>query len=549
MRSRTAWLATVLLLAACSSSRVAVSSTTASSTTTSAPLERPIVDPDDFEVGDLTDTEPLNWSTTLSSPLRFVDMVEVGSRSFVVATDPDTGGAYTWSSVDGLSWSDHGNVAPPSGGTVGAVGSDGRHLLIALEAPPGQGPIVLMTEDGESWSAEQIPFDPDNPLAVFAVDSIGGIDTVTVVAGRAHPDPSSMIADKLEASGLVGSELLAESSFSFREVGSDVAIEWTGPFGFKLAKSSAAEIGMTTREQQWMLAEDFSTAMDVWARTSGGVWQPSRIDGAVSVLSLFGSTGGEIFATGATGTGVAMWSTFEGLSWEKMPFAERPLAATHFGNRLIGLSLVGESDVLVSDDGSSWERTDLQLHMPALPDFFVTFLAGSDHGVVATMESFQTDFTGKDELEIPSIVKGDLRIFGQTGGVSIFEGEIGDENSIQHDFFASASTFDERMLTDLESETLTFLRSDGTELVTLGLNELEDLWQRFQRLPDRFDHVTLHAALGFSTDASTWSLWDIGDLLESTDLLDIGLAEESVIIALATEPGFDVRTAQPGTSS
>lgn len=559
MKRRIAAILMSLVYSACTSAEPPTLdvTTTIGTQTSISSVTRPLVDPANWTMDQFVDSEALAWDRAFQTDRVPIGFASVGGTTFVMATSPRDGGLWIWSTTDGLAWRDHGEVVP-SGDVIGAVGSTDRELLVVTAEGPGAEPHVLRSRDGTTWDRGDVPFDPSNPLLVFRPAAIGGSQGLTVIAGSTVLEPGELIARRF------GNQYPAEVDAAFLgvswdESGGDINVRLTAPPGFTIAEATATELGLTEREKSWLTDSVRSPELSLWIQSSSGdPWQPGILRDARTANSIFDSSDGEVFlATGSpagspTGSG-AVFRTFDGFSWERLTSAERPLSASRGGDFLVGPSATGgDSDVLVSGDGLEWMRTHLNNRFPRAPVFTITYTAGGSAGVVATVESF--DWTYREEDTVgsgrPTLEKDGLTvaitdlIFGPNGlidgpnKVAVYRGE---RNEVEPYLFAISGPPERDDLSiDVATETITFRDDDSEELVAVAFGEMDDLLYRTLAPTRHFTRAHSHA-LAYSTDTTTWTLWDLAELVGENGIADVGLAGDRALVAVDHgDSGFEV---------
>ena len=539
-RAFVAAIAFALLTGACTSSD-AVSTTTTGPPTTSSTVAttRPVVDPDDFSMDQLTNGETLEWVDAYSSDLVSVDVLSLAGSVYVLATSPVDGGLQGWRTSDGSTWEELGQLVP-AGSQIAATGTTGDRILVSTSPGPGELPEIYSTSDGVAWEVEEIPVEIDNAFAQFDTMALGGDESLTVVTGERTVNVMSVVGKRLAQIALEDFEITRES-ISWQPSGDDNLYKLVGPMSFVIASGRGADIGFSGQDLE-MLHEPSGDSIDLWIKPTGGVWQSSSLNGT-DVFSIASLPTGELVATGLIGQqGVGMWTSFEGLTWELAGFVERPLSLTPWQDVLIGPSSGDHGDLILSRDGSTWERTGLTQNFPAVPDWFVTHVGAEDSGVVAAVQSFDFPERGPNaEFEPPAIRRDGLTVTPNSAGIDI---AVDGSDDVVYSFFSTNPSIEDSLKIDLDAGTFTLFTPEGEKLLALTIDELwalEDEWNRI-----RFEAEVLGQALAFSPDTENWTIWDLRDIEEGIHPDFVALAGESAIVVASDgtgAPGFQVWTA------
>lgn len=528
-----------LLLVSCTSAEPTETTPPQSSTVVTTP-SRPEVDPDNYTMDEIVDGAPLDWRSSFSSDLRFLDIVRVGNTILVLATGTDGRGLWAWSSTDGLSWDELGQVVADDA-AVGVVGSTGAEVLISTVEAPGQGTAILRSADGATWTEEPLP-DPDNPLLVVEPMALGGSPSLAVVAATSHLDARQLLAERLASILPAGSDLSA-IGLAWDEKVDEIVFRVLTPLGFVAAELTGEQLALTDAERAWLVDEPSETALDLWVQSSGGQWEPWALEGVTKAFDVFDLADGEVFISGESpaptpsGSSLSMWRTFEGFSWDRVNTPDRPLVVDPWGERRIGPSATGESDLLVGDDFGDWARTDLALRFPVVPEWFVTHAAGEESGVVAGVESGSTVLSGFAQLTLEK--DGWTLVAERPGQILLFD----TAQESFHEYHGGGSSVVENLSIDLPSQTVTFRDENGADLVTFTFAELSGPVGTSVSGSIGYDRH----ALAYAPDASSWTLWDLEDVVGVRTLGAIGLAQGRAIVAVVDPTaGFEITTAQVG---
>jgi hypothetical protein len=511
---------------------------------------RPEIDPYNWTLDEIVDGGNLRWKQAFDADLVPLRFVFVNDTLFFAATSQRDGGLWVWSTADGLTWRDHGEVVP-AGERIGAVGSNGSELLVVTLARSGLEPQVLGSPDGVTWAHDEVPLDSVNPLLAFRANVIGGTPDLIVLAGSSVLDPREFIVDGFGDSfpSDVESDLLA---VTWEQSGEDLLFHVTVPPGFAVGDASAVELGLTAQEKSWFRNDGIPSGLSLWSQPTGGGWQFGLLRDESNATSIFNSADGEVLLTTGSvaqpyGASAAVYRSIEGLSWDRLASIERPLTASVWGDIRIGPSATGgDSDVLVSGDGLDWSRTNLSGRFPVAPVFTITHAAAGGTGYVATVESF--DWTYRDEppdtIASSALEKDGLTVrigdmtFGPSGlidgphQVAVYETGVAEP----HLYPIDGPTERDDVAIDMAAQTITFRDQDDSDLVTVTFQEMDDLLYRTLAPARQFTQAHSQV-LAHATDNSGWMLWNLSKQVGDNSIADIGLAGDQALLAIQNRNG------------
>jgi hypothetical protein len=498
---------------------------------------RPEVDPNDYTMDEIVDGGTLDWQSSISSDLRFLDMIRVGDTEFVLATGEDGRGLWLWSTTDGLTWLDLGQVIADDS-AMGVVGSDETRLLVSTVAMPGQAPAMWRSTNGADWETDRLP-EPDNPLTMVDAMALGGSPSMVILAAKSRLDPRQLLADQLMSFLPAGTDLTPlELTWAKKE--DDIVFRVLTPLGFVAAELTGDQLELTKQQRAWLLDEPSPTALDLWIQYSGEEWGPWALEGVTKAIDIFDLADGEVLISGEspaptpTGSSLSLWRTYEGFSWERDNTPDRPLEVEGWGDRRIGPSATGDSDLLVGDATGAWTRTYLALRFPVVPEWTVTHTAGDESGVVASVETIDASTPPQGFVQRTIEKDGWTLVAERPGQILLFDT---DQQSF-HEYVGGGSSLTENVSIDLVSQTVTFRDESGNDLVTFTFGELA--------APDEVSPSLGYGrhALAYSPDASSWTLWDLTGVVKGRWLGGVGIAQGQAMVAVVDgERGFDIMTA------
>lgn len=536
-RAATAFAIAVTLLG-CTETGPVARSTTSIETIPSTTV--PIFDMTDFSMDQVANAPPLDWTLVISDDsLQPAGLVNVGGTSFVFAEDTSGHGLWGWSSVDGSSWADLGEILPDDT-AVAVVTSSEDSIFFATEGRADQNPQIWRSTDGLDWTVEEIPTGPDEKSLAFIPGAFLATSDVLIVTGSRIVDTQHLVEQAVRDSLWPGFDAKRDAVV-VRPTSDAVEIDVLGPSHLTLLTTTADVLGLDPSVQELLRSEPESAGATTWVSYKGN-WESGTIEGAETVSSLAITQLGDVVAVGWTQLGlVSLWNSFDGVVWEQVPYDVRPYLFENWDDLLIGPSAIGDFDLLVSDDGIDWTETGLGRSFPRALVWHVTSASTSDLGLFATVEAFQ-DGVNQDVAPFPTpIEKEGLSIFVDpfSGSLLVF-----DESGANPHVWESGVR-DDGFVFESETETIHLFKPDGSGLVDLTLDELEEAAQAFTR--DVVTHDPYHRGLISTDDAESWSIWDLAQLGEVAEPDDVGVVGSTVVVATrdhARGTGFELWAAQ-----
>ena len=531
-------IAIAMTLLGCTETEPVATTTTSIDTVPSTTL--PTFDMTDFSMDQVANAPPLDWSLVVSDDsLQPAGLVEVGGTSFAFAEGTSGHGLWGWSSVDGLSWADLGEILPDDV-AVAVVTSSEDSIYFVTEGTADREPQIWSSRDGRDWAVEDIPVVPEEHGLAFIPEAMTATSDVLIVTGRWVVDTEALLEQSVK--NTYWPDFDAERyGLDVRPTTDTLEIDVLGPSHLTLFTTTADELGLGSSAQELLRLEPENTGTTSWVSYQGN-WDSGTIEEAETVTSLALTPQGLVVAVGWTQLGlVSLWESFDGVIWEQVAYELRPYLFESWADRLIGPSAVGDFDLLVSEDGVDWTETGLGRRFPRALVWHVTTMRASDRGMAFTVEAWEDDvFQG----EVPPPIrteKGDLEIFvnPSLGGLVVFEANT-DAPYVLH-----ADPNDDSFAFDPATETIRLLRPDGSDLVELTLDEIDSAAGSFA--DDTAIADLYHRGLVFTDDADSWSIWDLSQLGEVAEPDNVGVVGSTLVVATrdhARGTGFELWAAQ-----
>jgi hypothetical protein len=494
----------------------AVAETTTTSTTTPDEVAPPI-DLENFTVAQIVTGEQLVWEETGTfESLHPLGILEHEGDFYLFATrtpfwDVEPGGLMAWRSADAVAWEALGEVIGPDA-WVGLVRSTPTGLMAAGTGPGTSGFVVWTSEDGAQWAATDVPVDTESPYLVTLPRIAGGSDDITVIAADTQLDSRRLIEDRLQAIG-VDIDLSRGNWGSEWRGDEGHVLTVTGPLGIPIYEVALADLDLSDQEQEWV-ANGFEqrAGARIWVRQGTSRWEPGVVADAYTIQSILGRDDGTLLLFGFGISGPIARTSSDGLDWETIPGSNTltgrntPSAAEEWGDQFVALNADSQPDVLISEDGQSWQETGLSEHFPLPLNWWTNgFGAGAD-GIVISLVGGQSG--GTEQLTgLPIITADDgasLIVDIDAGVVEAVAGEISHTWRI----YRGDNPRDlEGVTVDLDSEIVTFSDPEtGQELISVTFEQLIGAESEFWA--DRSEPGD-HQALAFTRDGLDWTIQDI----------------------------------------
>jgi hypothetical protein len=508
---------------------------TSTTTTTTGPLETPI-DLDDFTVDQIETGPQLDWQSVAVIEDAFpYEILEHDDQLYVVASsaggsDVPPTGLRAWRSDDGIAWDSLGELFGQDHQISWLTSTDLG--LIAVETNSANGNIQLWgSADGVSWE-EAYPSIPagDDGITSFEPSTVAATDRVVVVAGQTWLDGRKLAEQYLRDT--TGSEVdLSDLSTEWDVTGEDLTLAMRGPLGFLAHRIPAADLGLSDEQMKEIsgLANDPGSQTAIWVKGDDGDWVSAEVEGAFWLTSMTALPDGDLVAFGYGAT-ASTWRSVDGVTWERYQIeGGHPYIAERWGDRLVGIGdTMSNQDILISEDGTSWEPVGLGELFPNGLDWYPSGFASSEKGIAVVSELWPSGQFPSPESG-PSTMEKDgytITLRNQTGNLTI------ESDDDVHSFAAWTGTQSDHIAVDLQGRTVTFHdRESGEAIVSLTFDELNDL-ERGAPIPRLADH----AVFSFSPDGETWTVQGLdSEMGENGRVLAMDLTEERVV-ALVVRP-------------
>jgi hypothetical protein len=367
----------------------------------------------------------------------------------------------------------------------------------------------------------------------FFSQALGASNALVVVAGTSFEDGSPLLQARLRERGID----LDLTAIGWTVVPGDgeLRVVLYGPLGIPAMSIEAAKLGLTDEDVQTLQGRSIgSIDAQAWSSSDGVNWSSTTIEGARWISSVIPAPDGGILVFGEDSSGSAMWRTFNGVDFEKLPFMLRADRAKPWRGGFAGLRSSGNPpDVMVSPDGETWQRSGLAEGFPQRFDWawYSSRFATGEAGIAVTVTGTPRRLQSRDE-RTPPVLRHDgfsLTLDFEQGVMYLDDGE----STRSWQLWNYTDVID-NLAVDLGEETIAFLDPSGNPQVTFTFDEIESA--RMAYAESYAADETVHA-LAFSDNGTTWSIQD----------LDKAFADQVEVVSLAVTPFSLVAVTRPST--
>ena len=491
---------------------VAVETTTSSTTTTIPDLEPPI-DPDNFTVGQIASGPPLHWERAGSYPGYPLALTEHDGAIYLFTspTSPyrlEQGGLDSWRSTNGADWEPLGRVIDDRY-RVSIVRSTDHGLIAAGTTADGSSLVIWTSSNGERWESVEFSDEPDfwpnrhYPLA------IGANEDLVVVATNHEVDGQALVQRKLDEAGITVN--LSEFGWS---------TDWRGdeghwlvlhaPLGIRAMEIPLDQFDLSPDELQWIVgSQPAGQEAGIWVRWGDGDWALASIEGVNWIESIVTRPDGSMLMVGWGPAGRISRLSRDGILWADYDADPEPRIMDRWGSRLVGIQDFSRPEVLVSDDGVSWEKMGLAERFPLPIQWHVGSFGSGGDGVALSVAGYHNPMP-VDVPEMPSEItteEGHLLSLDLMAGVIEL---IVDDSTYGWDLYGT--DVDAGIGVDPVARTVTLSDPDtGEGLATLSFEELIRAERDYYT--NRFQHEE-YLALVFTADGSDWIIQPATDAFD-----------------------------------
>ena len=533
---------------------VETTTTTAAPTTTTTVIEAPL-DLENFDVGQIVSGEPLDLVRTVEIeggyPLGLVEH-ESGLYAFMTTSSEwlaSEGGLWAWHSSDGLAWSPLGEVIDDRFQVTRVIATEASMLAVGVTIDDG---TVMLWEsrDGVDWEATEVGIGTVSAYERSIPTAVGSSGDMTVVATVDGNDTEGLIEDVLRDAGLEVD--LGRWGWELNpEVGGIASVTVYGPLGIAIAEVPLDDLALSDEDRTILEGgyEPSPQGSIIWVHSPGSGWVEGLIPDMFGVETIAPLPDGGLVARGWGNTGMMTAVTEDGQVWTSLGSGDSgPWSAVQWGDLLVGPDDMSLPELLISDDGESWEKAGLASHFPVAINWSTYPIAAGPTGVaLAVSGSNAGPQIGSQEPTTFLTDKGHTVSLDPMSGR--LEVEAGD---MSHAWHVYGHRNPEDLLVDLAAETIELLDPEaGVSFGKVAFEELNRAEEDFYRNEYRGDE---HRALVFTQDGEQWTIQDLADsigpeaaitnLMVGTGRLVAVVLPEGDWYYPMVDPGFEIWTAR-----
>lgn len=379
--------------------QLAIGTTTTFTTTTSTTMGEilPPVDMDDFTVEQLETGLTLEWSRIGLSDTGYpIGLTEHEGDVYLFATAAPAfrdqpGGLTAWRSRDGSNWEPLGEVIGDDY-HVSMVTSTDRGLVAAGTSADGSSLVVWISTDGAGWSETEFTDEDEHYSSRHYPMAIGANGDLLVIAASSEIDRQELLEEHLQAAGIELDLSYLQWDTTWRgEEGQWLTID--GPLGMTALEVDVETLDLSPEEVQWIVDGYQPTqAVDIWANQGGtDEWSLTSIDGVDWVESIVSRPDGALTLIGWGPVGRVSRQSYDGRTWSDFDPDNEPKQMQSWGDRFIGVDDTADrAELVVSDDGVSWEPLGLADRFPRPLHLSVATFGSGDDGLALSVIGYDT---------------------------------------------------------------------------------------------------------------------------------------------------------------
>lgn len=326
--------------------------------------------------------------------------------------------------------------------------------------------------------------------------------------------------------------------------GGEYRVVLYGPLGLPAISITASELGLTDEDVRILQGRSMgSIDAQAWSSSDGVSWSSTTIEGAQWISSVIPAPDRGILVFGADSAGNALWRTYDGSSFEKLPFGLRSERAKPWHGGLVGVSSYGDPpDVMVSSDGETWRGSGLDEYFPQRTgwNWYPTTFAASESGLALALAGNVPSGLQSQEPANPPVLERDG--FMLTLDLNQAVMRLDDGESTRSWQLWNYTDVVESLVVDLNGQTITFLDSTGDPQVTFTFNEIEAAQTAYV---DRHRGEDAVNALAFTKDGTTWSIQDLDEVFgEQANVVDLAVTPFSLVAVVSPSRQYSLTPGQ-----
>jgi hypothetical protein len=204
-----------------------------------------------------------------------------------------------------------------------------------------------------------------------------------------------------------------------------------------------------------------------------------------------------------------------------------------WGDGYVGLGDNGVPDVLISDDGRTWQGADLGESFPPGMIWYPTGFAAGDGGIGVMSETWVADTTPRGVPDPPSIERDGhtLSLDHRTGRLTLDSAQGAQSWSVW------TEQSQDGIELDLEKRVVAFLDSNtGEPTVSFSFDELNEMESALY--PSSSGGV-YHRGFSFSADGANWTMQNMAtEIGEDGRVLELEVTDDHVVALVSRDPDW-----------
>lgn len=333
---------------------------------------------------------------------------------------------------------------------------------------------------------------------------VGANDEALVLAASVGVDTTSLLEERLAEAGY-DIDLDALSWGTEYRGAEGHAIFIAAPLEMPGIEIGLEELGLTEQEHQWLVNYSGDSNVDIWANTVGtDEWVPVELEEVDWVESVVTRPDGTMLLTLYTmGRPISLQSS-NGIEWTEVDPGESPQLIHQWAGGLVGIDHRPGPELLISEDGDTWEEAGLADHFPSQIQWWAGALAGGDDGVAISITGYRENVPTPDrepDREPVEITTDEGHVLTLDLEGRFVELEAG---GTTHTWEIYRADPPDGIDADVVEQTVTFSDPDtGEELAEVPFHVLVQAEQDFRTMQFGSEE---HQVLVFTPDGSDWTI-------------------------------------------
>lgn len=361
-------------------------------TTTTVEEVDPPIDPENFTVDQIATGDPLEWELVMAIDDRYpLELIEHGGDIYLFTDSehpggPDSSGLMAWRSSDGTNWEVLGEMIS-SEHRITTVHSTMQGLVVTAIRREDGAFVLWRSKDATEWTATEVPTGTEGPYDIDIASAVAADETTLLIASNARYDRERLLEDRLRATGI---EIdLSELYWSLRWLGAEGQhLFVTLPLGIPVLQIPIDALGLRDEERQEVTGEIFDPiGTDVRVLSENKGWESGFIGDTWTIDSIVPTPDGRFLAYGQGVSGQVSKITADGIEWTPTGSVISPSQAGRWRQRYVGV--INAPELMVSEDGQSWQSAGLDERFPDELSWAPTTLGAGEGGVAVFVRGDQ----------------------------------------------------------------------------------------------------------------------------------------------------------------